>query len=47
MQGPLRYLDAIAHYEAILADFLNGEDLLRAETIVLANLCVCYIVVKQ
>lgn len=47
MQGSSRYLDAIVHYESILADFVSGEDLLRAETIVLANLCVCYIVVKQ
>lgn len=47
MQGPSRYFDAIVHYESILADFLGASNLLRAETIVLANLCVCYIVVKQ
>jgi tetratricopeptide repeat protein 30 len=47
MQGPPRYLDAIVHYETILSDFLGDGDLLRAETIVLANLCVCYIVTKQ
>lgn len=47
MQGQQRYNDAIQKYEGLLNDFNLMSDLLKAETIVLANLCVCYIVLKQ
>ena len=46
MQGQQRYNDAIQKYESLLTDFNLMGDLLKAETIVLANLCVCYIVLK-
>ena len=46
MQGSSRYSDAIQKYEELLTDFSLKNDLLKAETIVLANLCVCYIVTK-
>ena len=47
MQGQQRYTDAIQKYESLLHDFNLMGELLKAETIVLANLCVCYIVLKQ
>ena len=47
MQGVSRYHDAVTKYESLLQDFNLSKNLLRAETIVLANLCVCYIVLKQ
>lgn len=36
--------DAIQYYEKIVNE--NSENLLKCETIVLANLCVCYILTK-
>ena len=47
MQGATRYTDAIQKYEGLLADFDLLSNLLSAETIVLANLCVCYLITKQ
>ena len=47
MQGSSRYHDAIQKYEELLSDFDLNSNLLKAETIVLANLCVCFIVTKQ
>ena len=47
MQGTTRYMDAIQKYEQLLADFNLMSNLLQAETIVLANLCVCYLITKQ
>ena len=46
MQGVSRYQDAVNKYEGLLRDFSLAKNLLKAETIVLANLCVCYIVLK-
>jgi tetratricopeptide repeat protein 30 len=40
-----KHADAIAFYEKIVNEYSN--DLLKCETIVLANLCVCYILTKQ
>jgi tetratricopeptide repeat protein 30 len=37
--------EAMAFYEKIVSD--NEDNLLKCETIVLANLCVCYILTKQ
>lgn len=36
--------EAVAYYEEIVA--AHSENLLKCETIVLANLCVCYILTK-
>lgn len=47
MQGESRFRDAIRKYESLLTDFNLFSNLLQAETIVLANLCVCYLVTKQ
>ena len=47
MQGPTSYDNSLEHYEGLLKDFEMEHDLLKAETIVLANMCVCYIVRKQ
>ena len=47
MQGSSRYSDAIQKYESLLTDFDLFNNLLYAETIVLANLCVCYLITKQ
>ena len=40
-----KHAEAIAYYEKIVSE--NSENLLKCETIVLANLCVCYILSKQ
>ena len=40
-----KHQQAIMHYEKIVCE--NAENLLKCETIVLANLCVCYILTKQ
>lgn len=40
-----KHLEAIEHYEKIVNE--NADNLLKCETIVLANLCVCYILSKQ
>lgn len=41
-----KQMDAIAHYEKLVDSAPEGN-LLKCETIVLANLCVCYILTKQ
>ena len=40
-----KHHDAITYYEKIVEQ--NSSNLLKCETIVLANLCVCYILTKQ
>lgn len=47
MQGAQRYPDAIEKYESLLTDFNLYSNLHQAETIVLANLCVCYLITKR
>ncbi len=40
-----KHQKAIVYYEKIVSE--NLENLLKCETIVLANLCVCYILTKE